>query len=309
MPFFELWKSRVRDRRGKVPKEPKTVQDGVLKIAAAASSTSTTTLSTANVEPYPPQQADLARTGPATSTRISALATPTVSAKLSPTPAKVRCNSLSPGHNPPKDGASDTSQSLWDCAYAALRSKDSALVEDYERVLSRELKTDSETTGRAQEYLDDTDNLIDKDPTVRREQLDNIIEAGRQRMGEKKIKYCIAGCEFVLQDQIAQAAKLVQWGKALLDEGVKASPEASIAWCGVCLVLPLLTRPKDAEDASTSGLAYVTARIRFYVALEPLLLPKNGDSAVAISADLKEAFQNKVVDLYQHVLEFQFRRT
>ncbi|RYP87671.1 hypothetical protein DL770_004750 [Monosporascus sp. CRB-9-2] len=310
--------------------KPKRVQDGALKTAAAALLTSTTTLSTANVEPYPPEQADSPSTESATSTRIPAPATPTVPPKLRPTPDKARYNSLSPGHNPPKDSASGTPQSLWDCAYAALRSKDSALVENYEKVLSRELKTgvhqlhatnrvvnagggsdsntiDSGIPGRAQEYLDDTDNLIDNDPTVRREQLDKIIEAGRQRMGQKKIKYNISGCEFVLQDQIAQAAKLVQWAKALVDEGVKASPGASIAWCGVCLVLPLLTRPKDAEDANTGGLAYVTARIRFYVALEPLLLPKNRDSTVATSADLKEAFENNVVDLYKHVLEFQFR--
>ncbi|RYO85912.1 hypothetical protein DL766_003956 [Monosporascus sp. MC13-8B] len=290
MPFFDSWKRRLQDRRGKAPKEPKRVLDGALKTTAAALPTSTTTLSTANVEPCPPEQAGLA-----------------VSAKLPPTPAKVQCNSLSAGHSPPKDGASDTPQSLWDCAYAALRSKDSALVENYEKVLSRELKTDSGTPGRAQEYLDDTDNLIDNDPTVRREQLNKIIEAGRQRMGEKKIKYHIAGYEFVLQDQIAQAAELVQWGKALVDEALKASPEASMAWCGICLVLPLLTRPKDAEDANTDGLAYVTARIRFYAALEPLLLPKHPDSAAAISADLKKAFENNVVDLYQQVLEFQFR--
>ncbi|RYP75956.1 hypothetical protein DL771_002028 [Monosporascus sp. 5C6A] len=306
MPLFESLKSRLRHRQGKGPKEPKRVQDGALKTAAAALPTSTTTLSATNVGPCPPEQADSPSTEAATSTRIPSPAT-RVSTELPLTPTKVRCNSLSQGHNPPKDGASDTPQSLWDCAYAALKSKDSALVENYEKVLSKELKTDGGTPGRAQEYLDDTDNLIDNDPTVRREQLDKIIEAGRQRMDGKKIKYHIAGSEFVLQDQIAQAAELVQWGKALVDEGVKASPGASMAWCGICLVLPLLTRPKDADDANTDGLAYVTARIRFYVALEPLLLPKHPDSAAAISADLKETFENNVVDLYQHVLEFQFR--
>ncbi|RYP80672.1 hypothetical protein DL769_002354 [Monosporascus sp. CRB-8-3] len=328
--LIKSWKSRLRDRHGKVPKEPKRVQDGALKTAVAALSTLTTTLSTANVQPCPPEQADSLSTEPPTSTRIPTLATPTVSVKLPPTPGKAQCNSLSRRHNPPKDGASDTPQSLWDCAYAALRSKDSALVENYERVLSRELKTgvyqlhatnrvvnavgasdsnaiDSGAPGRGQEYLDDTDNLIDIDPTVRREQLDKIIEAGRRRMGEKKIKYHIAGCEFVLQNQIAQAAKLVQWGKALVDEGVKASPGASMAWCAVCLVLPLLTRPRDADDANADGLAYVTARIRFYVALEPLLLPKHRNLATTISADLEEAFGNNVMELYQHVLEFQFR--
>lgn len=44
-----------------------------------------------------------------------------------------------PDHNPPKDGGLDTAQSLWDRAYAALGIDDPKLVENYEKVLSREL--------------------------------------------------------------------------------------------------------------------------------------------------------------------------
>ena len=126
-------------------------------------------------------------------------------------------------------------------------------------------------------------------------------------MDEKRIKYHIAGYEFVLEDQIAQAAKLVQWGKALIDEAVKASPEASMAWCGICLILPLFTQSSATEQANRAGFTYVTARMRYYVALEPLLFPKNQDPTAIVPEDLREAFEDGVVDLYQHILEFQFR--
>jgi hypothetical protein len=161
---------------------------------------------------------------------------------------------------------------------------------------------------QASEYLDDTDNRIENaNLQKRREQLKKIVEAGRQRMDEKKIKYNIAGYEFVLVDQIAQAAKLVQWGKALIDEAVKASPEASMAWCGICLVLPLFTQSSATEQANRAGFTYVTARMRYYAALEPLLFPKNQNLTTVVPEDLKEAFEKDVVDLYQHTLEFQFR--
>jgi hypothetical protein len=172
---------------------------------------------------------------------------------------------------------------------------------------------------QAKGYLDDTDNRIEnanlqkrreqlnKIGEAGRQQLDEIIEAGRQRMDEKKIKYHIAGYEFVLQDQIAQAAKLVLWGKALIDEAVKASPEASMAWCGICLILPLFTLSSDTEQDNRAGFTYVTGRIRFYVALEPLLLPKDQDSTVTVPEDLKETFEHSIVDLYQHILEYQCR--
>lgn len=156
--------------------------------------------------------------------------------------------------------------------------------------------------------MDDTDNRIENtNLQKRREQLKKIVEAGRQRMDEKKIKYHIAGYEFVLEDQIAQAAKLVQWGKALIDEAVKASPEASMAWCGICLILPLFAQPGATGQANWAGFTYVTARMRYYVALEPLLFPKNQNSTIIVPEDLKEAFEKDVVDLYQHILEFQFR--
>jgi hypothetical protein len=48
-----------------------------------------------------------------------------------------------PDYNPPKDGGLDTAQSLWDRAYAALAIEDPELVENYEKVLSRELSQTS----------------------------------------------------------------------------------------------------------------------------------------------------------------------
>jgi len=43
------------------------------------------------------------------------------------------------GHNPSKDGGSDTALSLWDRAYVALRTSDPRLVKKYQKLLSREL--------------------------------------------------------------------------------------------------------------------------------------------------------------------------
>ena len=167
---------------------------------------------------------------------------------------------------------------------------------------------DSTSPDQTSDDLDDIDNRVENaNPQKRREQLMKIVEAGRQRMDENKTKYHIAGCEFVLDDQVAQAAKLVQLGKAWIDEAVKASPEASIAWCGICLILPLFTLSSATEKANRDGLTYVMARMSYYVALEPLLFRKNQDPTAIIPEDLKKAFEKDVVDLYQHILEFQFK--
>ncbi|KAK1772870.1 hypothetical protein QBC33DRAFT_522720 [Phialemonium atrogriseum] len=223
-----------------------------------------------------------------------------------------------PAHDrhPPKHSQSHTAETLWDRAYAALRTENQSLVETYEKLLSKELPATGSKSNtykntapdQAEESLDEVENRIDHSNVLeRQEQMKTIINSGLRRVDERKIKYTIAGHEYVLQDQITQAAGFVQWAKGLIDETVKASPEASLAWAGVCVILPLLTQPSVAEQANRDGFTYVTARMRFYVALEPLLLPQSHNQAVSIPENLKEAFEADIVDLYRHVLEFQVR--
>lgn len=130
-----------------------------------------------------------------------------------------------------------------------------------------------------------------------------IINRGLQRMQEETTKYTIAGREFVLRDQISNAANLVLWAKSLIGEAVKASPEASIAWAGVCLILPLLTNPATADEANRDGFAYVSSRMSYYTALEPLLqrLGQNTEIPIALITEAND----HLVELYKHILKFQ----
>ncbi|KAH6715924.1 hypothetical protein BKA61DRAFT_479224 [Leptodontidium sp. MPI-SDFR-AT-0119] len=184
-------------------------------------------------------------------------------------------------------------RSLWNQAYDNLE-KD--LVEKYNKLLSREL-----TSAYKIQVIYETVNQISTDPIVRRTQLDEIMERGKKRMENSRSKYTIAGHDFDLKKQLTEAADFVLWGKAFVDQAVKPSAEASLIWAGVGLILPLLTYPHLAAQANESGFNYITTRMDFYVALEPQLLP------ASISEELKKAFQKDVVDLYQHILEFQFR--
>jgi hypothetical protein len=147
--------------------------------------------------------------------------------------------------------------------------------------------------------LDQTDNIIDSKLLKRRAQLKAIITCGQQRMDARRTG---------LQDKIAQGAKFVLWGKDLIGEAVKASPEASVAWAGVCIILPLLTNASTANEANRDGFAYVTTRMNYYVALEPLLLQVSQNSTSAIvNQNLVPEIKKHIIELYQHILDFQFR--
>jgi hypothetical protein len=119
-------------------------------------------------------------------------------------------------------------------------------------------------------------------------------------MDGKRVKYQILGHEYVLQDQIAQAAKFVLSAKGLIDSAVKSSPAASIAWAGVCIILPVLTNPSTADKANRDGFTCVTTRMCYYTELEPLLLSTSAENLIV-------ARKEHIIDLYKYILEFQLR--
>ena len=127
-----------------------------------------------------------------------------------------------------------------------------------------------------------------------------LILRGQERAKDKEIRYKIAGVEFCLDKQITGLLKVVRWGKDLIDEGVKASPEASMAWCAISLLLPLFMASAETAKTHQDGFYHVTARMEFYVALEDLLFPTNDPPSESVP---REA----IIYLYKHILEFHFK--
>ncbi|KAL7905871.1 WD40-repeat-containing domain protein [Trichoderma velutinum] len=144
--------------------------------------------------------------------------------------------------------------------------------------------------------------MISTDSNERQKQLEDIMKRGLQRADEKQTKYMLFGRQFILKDQIAEAAKFVQNIKTLIAEAVKASPEASLAWAGACILLPVLTSPSAAEEASRNGFIYVTSRIRYYIGLENHLWPDS-----LHTSNMRDNFETQIIDLYQHNIEFQIK--
>ena len=162
--------------------------------------------------------------------------------------------------------------------------------------------TTSQNTSGQVKTLDLAENRISNDPNTRQAQLKTITDNSIRQAEEKQIKYTVFGHNFVLREQVSQAAQFIKTVKGLVDEAVKVSPEASLAWAGVCILLPVFTNLSAAEEDNRDGLTYTTSRIRFYVELECLLWPEN-----LKNQGLRDEFECHIVDLYQHILEFQIK--
>ena len=118
-------------------------------------------------------------------------------------------------------------------------------------------------------------------------------------MKQNQINMTVLGHEIVLQDLVADVAGVVKWAEDWVKGAVKDLPYASAVMAGVSLVLPLLTNPPKNEAANQEGFTYVTSQMRYYVAMESLLLPED------MKPDLKADLANRLVDLYKLIIDFQ----
>jgi hypothetical protein len=151
--------------------------------------------------------------------------------------------------------------------------------------------------------IDDTNNVINeipKDATTRRQKLMEITKLGLKHMEDKKIRTTLLGHDIVLQDVVADAAKATRWAEDYIKDAIKDLPYASIVMAGVSLVLPLLKNPTAVEAANQDGFTYITSQMRYYAAMEPLLLP---GSMKAVEDDL----ESRLLDLYKLIIDFQVR--
>lgn len=144
-----------------------------------------------------------------------------------------------------------------------------------------------------------TNQIPQHDAIARREKLKQITELGLKHMEDKKVSTTLLGHEIVLQDVVANVAAAVGWTEDFIKDAVKDLPYASIVVAGVSLILPLLKNPSAAEAANQEGFTYVTSQMRYYVAMESLLLFED------MNCDLKADLTDRLVDFYKSIIDFQ----
>lgn len=147
--------------------------------------------------------------------------------------------SASPALQETSDSLSSTQslpERLWNRAYDVLKEEDSQLVDTYERLLSHELEGDPTSTD-----LSSQKNSIEQDsPEKRRYQMTQLVVAGLKKTER----------EANVKRDVEKGMQVVSSAKALMDTAVKAYPEASLAWAGVCIILEVHFEPLNKVTSS-----------------------------------------------------------
>ena len=176
-------------------------------------------------------------------------------------------------------------QSLWGQAYDALKEQDEELIDAYELLVKQEL------SGKKEEVTE-------------RQSCFEHMSTEALKHQETKGKIYIFGYAISIQQKLKTISTRISFARDWISDSVKASPEALVAWSVVLLALPLLTKPAEVDRAVTDGFTYVSLRMRYYIAMEDLLL----SGACSKENSPARAFMNEqITSLYQKILEFQIK--
>lgn len=128
---------------------------------------------------------------------------------------------------------SATISELWDEAYEELRKKDRSLIESYEKELFKGISGVAMLAGQVSAGFSGIGTI------ERRQQIKLIIDRKIKEAEDGTWKLKFKDHELVVKDLIEPVVGVVDWAKNYVGTALEASPAGSIAWTGVCLLLPV----------------------------------------------------------------------
>lgn len=118
---------------------------------------------------------------------------------------------------------------LWNDAFEQLRKKDPKLIEKYEAMITMEVATMDSTT----------EAISGLGKVQRKEQMQTLVNQKLEGDEEGKWKFQLGDDRIAIRDVVEHIVNIVDWGKEFVGTALEASSYGSIAWAGMCLVLPV----------------------------------------------------------------------
>ncbi|KAK6447814.1 hypothetical protein FP744_10004064 [Trichoderma asperellum] len=176
---------------------------------------------------------------------------------------------------------------LWDQAYDDLKIHDAALVQAYEKILSRNLCGQ----GFNSPITESEKNMIAQDARTRRSQMRQLIDEGLNKTArEAKIK-----------ETIGTATQFILSAKDIISSAIQTAPQAALAWTG------MIQNPIAATEANRNGIEYVIKRMDWYWNLSSAVLKESPHDNDGSLAGIRRELEIQVIDLYKTLLLYEIK--
>lgn len=120
---------------------------------------------------------------------------------------------------------------LWNQAYEELREKEPKLIKKYEEEISLQIST----------MVGATVAISGVGKVRRREQMEVLVKQKLKDDEDGKWRIRLGDDRIAIRDLAGYVVSIVDWGKDFVGAALESSPYGSIAWTGVCLLLPVST--------------------------------------------------------------------
>jgi hypothetical protein len=119
---------------------------------------------------------------------------------------------------------------LWDEAFEKLKNDEKDLIQDYQRVLSRDKSLTSVVVSSS--FLTGLEV-----PTQL--QMQDVLQRKIDDVKSKEWKLKFKGHELAVKQLVEPVTSTIEWAQDYVGQALEASVYGSLAWAGVCLLLPV----------------------------------------------------------------------
>ncbi|KAE9583666.1 hypothetical protein CGMCC3_g345 [Colletotrichum fructicola] len=221
-------------------------------------------------------------TSPATS------ATPTTASTLSNFPASetsTTTNTLA------SISLQELRRQIWNDAYDEAKKDEPEIFEQYEQILSVQLR---KTSTRTSDAANETD-AIKQDTLGRQLQMIKLVELGLEKTEKRAM----------VKGKIMEGMQPVLNIKEFIATAVKSEPTAAIAWVGVTTCMYIITNPVTEPGINRDGVKFVLERSRWHWELTQLLLDIRETDTSLI--ELQTQLRAHIARLYKKLLLYQIQ--
>lgn len=120
---------------------------------------------------------------------------------------------------------------LWNNAYEQLQREEPKLIEKYEAEISLHVST----------MVGSTVAISGLGKVQRREQMQVLVKQKLDEDEDGKWTIPLGDDRIAIRELAGRVVSIVDWGKEFVGAALESSPYGSIAWAGVCLLLPVST--------------------------------------------------------------------
>ncbi|MCJ1265803.1 hypothetical protein MMC22_005684 [Lobaria immixta] len=191
---------------------------------------------------------------------------------------------------------------LWNQAYEQLREKEPKLIEKYEEEISLHVST----------MVGATVALSGLGKVRRREQMEILVKQKLKEDEDGRWRIPLGNDRIAIRDLAGYIVSIVDWGKEFVGTALESSPYGSIAWTGVCLLLPLILNPSKERGSNICGLEYISdllSRCTMYEHAYHQRYEVDHDGRLSYDKlDLTpDGYKSALKELYIRILRFQAR--